>query len=209
MEPIHGVLEWFIIIFIVAGGFAVNRWVPLKKARYPFYAALLLGAFILDLNRASFRSEALNCVLYLFILFALAEVFWICVRKKSRLLLGGAFVALVPVFLYVYAALLLTVPLPCHELRLGVAGRHICGTRDYALTRRLSFDPFAPAQVYILNRDIRHTPLKRQLDKYRAPKGYIEANFAPQWECKADGKAKVDLYIDGYTLWTLEEKTGE
>jgi len=209
MESTHGVLEWFIIVFIVVGGFAVNRWAPLKNVRYPFYVALLLGAFILDLNKASFRSGALNAVLYLFVLFAVSEAFWVCIRKKSRLLLTGAFVALVPVFLYAYAAFLLTVPLPCHDLRRELLGEYKCGAGDYALTKRLSFDPFAPAQVYILTKDIRYTPLKRQIDRYPAPKGYIEAKFVPQWECKADGKAKVDLFIDGYTLWSLEEKAGE
>ena len=209
MEPIHGVLEWFIIVFIVGGGFAVNRWAPLKNARRPFYVALLLGAFILDLNKASFRSDVLNAVLYLFVLFAVSEAFWVCIRKKSRLLLTGAFVALVPVFLYAYAALLLTVPLPCHDLRKELFDEYKCGAVDYALTKRLSFDPFAPAQVYILTKDIRRTPLKRQIDKYPAPKGYIEAQFVPQWECKADGRAKVNLYIDGYTLWSLEDKAEE
>jgi hypothetical protein len=206
VESIHGVLEWFIIVFLAVGGFAVGRWVPLRKVRYPFYVFLLLGAFILDLNKASFRSDVANAVFYLFILFALSEVFWICVRKRSRLLLSGAFVALVPVFLYAYAAFLLTVPLPCHDLRTEVFDEYKCGAGDYTLTKRLSFDPFAPAQVYILTKDIRYTPLKRQIDRYPAPKGYIEAQFVPQWECTAGGKAKVNLHIDGYTLWSLEEK---
>jgi len=194
---------------MAVGGFAVNRWVPLKKARYPFYVFLLLGAFILDLNKASFRSDVANAVFYLFILFALSEVFWICVRKRSRLLLSGAFVALVPVFLYVYAALLLTVPLPCHDLRREFLGEHECGVWDYALRKRLSFDPFTPAQVYILTKDIRRTPFKRQIDRFTAPKGYIEAQLVPQWECKADGRVKVNLDIDGYTLWSLEDKANE
>jgi hypothetical protein len=210
MESMHGVLEWFIMALIAPVGFVIGRWVPYRRARYAFYALALPAAFIMDLNKAAFRSDALNLLLYALILAAISEAFCVCVRKKSRLLLCGALAALTPVFLYVYAAALLIVPLPCHENRNELVDEYsACPAGTYVLTKRLSFDPFNPAQVYVLSRDVRRTPLKKQVDKYPAPEGYIEAKFTPRWECKEDGKAKVHLYIDGYTLWSLEEKAEE
>jgi hypothetical protein len=37
----------------------------------------------------------------------------------------------------------------------------------------------------------------------------MEAKFAPRWQCREDGRAKVYLSIDGYDLWALEDKTEE
>lgn len=210
MESVHGILEWFIILLIMLAGFIANRLLPFRSIRCAFYVVLLLTAFILDLNKATFRSEAANVILYALILLSLTEIYWFCVRKKSKLLMTGAFVALVPIFLYVYAALLLIFPLPCHENRDELVDEYkSCSFGAYTLTKRLSFDPFSPAQVYVLHRDIRNTPLKKQVDKFPAPRGYIEAKFVPRWQCRDDGRAKVSLYIDGYTLWSLEDKTDE
>jgi len=207
VESVHGVFEWFLILAVISLGFIVDRFAPYKRWRYLFYVALLLTMFILDLNKASFRSDAVNAVMYLLVMVIIVEVVLICVRKKSRLLLGGALVLFVPVFLYVYAALLLIVPLPCHDRSAGVVGTYeACGGKRYVLTKRLSFDPLKPARVYGLNREIRHTPLKKQVDKFSAPKGYIEAEFSPLWSCLSDGRAKAELVVDGYTLWTLEDK---
>jgi len=208
VESAHGVLEWFIILAIIAAGFAVDRAAPWKRARYLFYTALLLTVFILDLNKVTFRYAAVNAALYFLLMLIIVEVVLICVRKKSKLLLGGAFVLLAPVFLYLYAALLLIVPLPCHAADGGgvVGAYDACGGKRYAVIKRLSFDPFRPARVYGLYRDIRHTPLRKQVDKYVAPSGYLEASFSPQWSCLSDGRARAELIVDGYTLWTLEDK---
>ncbi|MCL2182505.1 MAG: hypothetical protein FWB85_03430 [Chitinispirillia bacterium] len=206
MESVHGVLEWFLIVVMMLAGFAVSR-APYRGGRYIFYIALLLTSFILDLNKCSFRYGAVNVALWLLILLSITEIFWTCVRKKSKLLLTGAFVGLVPVFLYVYAAVLLVCPLPCHERQGELIDEYkSCSYGTYTLTKRLSFDPFNPAQVYVLYRDIKNTPLRKQVDKFPAPKGYIEARFSPKWECRADGRGRVCLYIDGYTLWSLEDK---
>jgi len=208
VESAHGVLEWFIILAIIAAGIAVDRAVPWKKARYTVYAALLLTVFIFDLNKVSFRYAAVNAALYFLLMLIIVEAVLICVRKKSKLLLGGAFVLLAPVFLYIYAALLLIVPLPCHEQGGGgvIGAYDACGGKRYTVIKRLSFDPFRPARVYGLYRDIRRTPLKKQVDKYVAPFGYLEASFYPQWNCLSDGRAKAELIVDGYTLWVLEDK---
>ncbi len=207
MESLHGVLEWFIILAIVAVGVAVDRAVPYKRVRYPLYIVLLLTLFIFDLNKVSFRSGAVNAVLYFFVMVIIVEVFLICIRKKSVLLLGGAFVALVPVFMYVYAAWLLIVPLPCHNMSGWVLGTYeACGGKKYALTSRLSFDPIKQTRVYSLSRDIRHTPLKKRVDEYSVPNGYLEAAFSTQWRCLGDGRAQAELIVDGYTLWVLEDK---
>jgi len=204
VESAHGVLEWFIILAIIAVGFAVDRAALWKRARYMIYAALLLTVFIFDLNKVSFRSAAVNAALYFLLMAIIVEVVLICVRKRSKLLLGGAFVLLVPVFLYLYAALLLIVPLPCHG---GVVSTYeACGGKRYALAKRLTFDPLRPAWVYGLNRDIRHTPLKKQTDRYITPNGYLEAGFSQRWRCLGDGRAQVELVVDGYTLWVLEDK---
>jgi hypothetical protein len=207
MEAVHGVLEWFIVVAVMVAGFAVSR-APFRRPRYAFYFFLLLTAFILDLNKASFRSDAANLIFYTLILLSITEIFWVCVRKKSKLLLCGAFVGLVPVFFYVFAAVLLIVPLPCHEKSNELIDEYKnCSFGAYTLTKRLSFDPFNSAGVYVLARDIKKTPLKKQADKFPAPKGYVEAKFVPRWQCREDGRAKVELYIDGYTLWGLEDKT--
>jgi len=210
VESIHGVLEWFIILAIIAVGIAVDRAAPYKRVRYPLYVVLLLTLFIFDLNKVSFRHNAVNAVMYFLVLVIIVEVVLICVRKKSMLLIGGAFVLLAPVFLYVYAALLLIVPLPCHEGSVAIAGTYeACGGHRYVLTKRLSFDPLKPARVYSLNRDIRHTPLRKQVDEYSPPSGYLEASFYPEWRCPDDGRAQADLIVDGYALWTLKDKTEE
>jgi len=207
VESIHGVLEWFIIPAIISAGFVVDRVAPCKRARYPLYIALLLMLFVFDLNNISFRYNAVNAVIYLLVLIIIVEAVLNCVRKKSRLLLGGALALFVPVFLYVYAALLLIVPLPCHNNSGGVVNVYEeCGGKRYVLAKRLTFDPFRPAWVYGLNRDIRHTPLKKQVDKYVTPNGYLEAGFSQQWRCLGDGRAQVGLIADGYTLWVLEDK---
>jgi hypothetical protein len=203
----HGVLEWFILSAITVAGIAVDRFVPRNRGRYLFYAAVMLAAFVFDLNKVSFRYDAANAVLYLLVMVIIVEVFLICARKRSKFLLGGAFVLLVPVFLYAYAALLLVVPLPCHDRGAGVVGSYTaCGERRYILYKRQSFDPFGPGRVYCLAKDIRRTPLKKQVDSYRAPAGYLEADFAPQWQCLSDDRVKVDLIIDGYALWSLLDK---
>ena len=210
MEAIHGVLEWFIMIFVTLAGFAVGRWVPAHRFRILFGAVLLLTAFIFDLNNVKFRSEIANFVFYLLILVTVSETFWACVRKNSKILLSGALVMLIPVFIYVYAAMLLILPLPCHENRSElVSGYAGCDFGNYTVRKRLSFDPFSPAMLYTLSRNIRKTPLRKQVDKFTAPRGYVEAAFAPEWQCRADGKAKALLFIDGYLLWTLEEKSEE
>jgi len=158
--------------------------------------------FVFDLNKVSFRHSAVNAVLYILTLVIIVEAVLICVRKKSKLLLGGAFMLFVPVFLYVYAALLLIVPLPCHNKSGGTAVEYdACGGKRYTLAKRLSFDPFKPAWVYSLDRDIRHTPLKKQVDKYVTPNGYLEAGFSQRWRCLGDGRAQVEMIVDGYTLW--------
>jgi len=208
VESLHGVSEWFLILVIISIGFVVDRVAPYKRVRYAIYAALLLMEFIFDLNKTSFRSDVVNAVLYFFVMVIIVEIVLICVRKKSRLLLGGAFMLLVPVFLYAYAAFLLIVPLPCHNLDNGLVGAYeACGGKRYALVKRLSFDPFRPARVYGLNVDVRNTPLKKQVDKYVVPKGYLEAGFSPLWRCAGDGRAQVELTVDGYTLWALKDKT--
>ena len=209
MESIHGVLEWFIILAIISVGFVVDRVAPYKRARYPLYAVLLLIMFILDLNKASFRSNIVNAALYILVLVIIVEIVLICVRKKSKLLLGGALVLFVPVFLYVYSALLLIVPLPCHNNSGDVASVYeSCDGKRYALVKRWTFDPFRPAWVYGLNKDIRHTPLKKQVDKYITPSGYLEAGFSQRWRCAGDGgRASVELIVDGYTLWVLQDKS--
>ncbi|MCL2219355.1 MAG: hypothetical protein FWC23_03935 [Chitinispirillia bacterium] len=210
MEFIHGVLEWFIIVLIMPAGLLAGKLLPFRGIRCGFYVILLLAAFVLDLNKVTFRSDAANLVFYLLILLAFTEFFWFCVRKKSKLLLCGAFMGLVPVFLYVYAAALLLLPLPCHKNSGELVDEYkSCSFGAYKLTKRLSFDPFNPAQVYVLYRDIKNTPLKKQVDRFPSPKGYIEARFVPRWQCRGDGRAKVELYIDGYTLWGLEDKTDE
>jgi len=207
VESVHGVFEWFLLLVIMSLGFIVDRFAPYKRGRYFFYAALLLMMFIFDLNKVSFRSDVVNAIMYLSAMVIIVELVLICVRKKSKLLLGGAFVLFVPVFLYLYAALLLIVPLPCHDRGDGVVGTYeACGGKRYVLTKRLSFDPMKPARVYGLNREIRNTPLKKQVDKFTAPNGYIEAVFSPLWHCLSDGRATAELVVDGYTLWTLEDK---
>jgi len=206
VESIHGVLEWFILLAIVSAGFVVDRVAPYKRGRYLFYVVLLLMTFIFDLNKASFRSDIVNAIQYLLVLVIIVEIVLICVRKKSKLLLGGAFVLFVPVFLYVYSALLLIVPLPCHDKRGEIVSVYEdCVGKKYTLAKRLSFDPFRPAWVYGLNKDIRRTPLKKQVDKYVTPNGYLESGFSQQWRCVGD-RAQVELNVDGYTLWVLEDK---
>jgi hypothetical protein len=204
----HGIFEALPLLFFIAAGFPLDRWVPAKKARYACYAALLLTAFIFDLNKVSFRAAALNAVFYSLVLVVISELLWICVRKKGRLLMGGALVVFVPFFVYVYLALLMLLPFPCHEDKKAIKGEFTCEEREYSLRKRLSFDIFNPAQIYILTRDIRRTPLLRQVDKFPAPKGYIEAEFTPIWQCRPDG-VKVDLEIDGYTLWSLKDEPNE
>jgi hypothetical protein len=206
LESVHGVLEWFIILAIIAAGIVADRVAPYKRIRYPLYTMLLLTLFIFDLNKASFRSGVANAVIYFLTMVIVVEAFLICVRKKSLLLIGGAVVLLVPVFLYVYAAWLLTVPLPCHDTSGAVVGVYeACGGKRYVLTKRLSFDPLKPVWVYSLNRDIRHTPLRKQVDRYSAPQGYLEAEFSPRWRC-LDGRAQAELIVDGYTIWVLKDK---
>jgi len=57
-----------------------------------------------------------------------------------------------------------------------------------------------------VNRDIRYTPLRKQVDRYIAPSGYLEAAFSPRWRCLGGGRAQAELIVDGYTLWVLEDK---
>jgi hypothetical protein len=195
-----------------AAGFPLDRWAPYRKARCWFYALLLLTAFIFDLNKVTFESDWMDIVFWSVILVAISELFWISVRKKSRLLLGGALVMFVPVFVYVYFALLMILPMPCHENQNEVVSGHDCGHASYVLKKRLSFDIFKPARVYTLIRDIKRWPIEMQVDKFPAPKGYIEAQFEPRWQClsgKARNGVQVDLYIDGYTLWSLKEEPRE
>jgi len=208
VEALHGVLEALPLLLFIVAGFPIDRWVPARKARYLFYAALLLTAFIFDLNKVSFRTDLLNIIFYSLILVAISELLWICVRKKGRLLMGGALVIFIPFFVYAYVAVLMFLPFPCHVDKKEIAGEFQCGEREYILHKRLSFDIFNPAQVYILTRNLRRTPLLRQVDKFPAPKGYIEAEFIPRWQCLSGG-VKVDLYIDGYTLWSLKEEPKE
>jgi hypothetical protein len=208
MEAVHGVLEWFIILAVVAAGIAVDRLVPYRRVRYPVYAALLLTAFIFDLNRVTFRYEAANAALCLSVMLIIVELVLICVRKRSRFLLVGAFALLVPVFLYACAGFLLNVSLPCHEDGGSVLSRYDgCAGKRYEVFRRLSFDPFRPARVYSLGRDIRYTPLRKEVDRFTAPDGYLEARFSTRWECAQGGCAKVDLTVNGYALWTLVDKS--
>ena len=192
-------------MLFIAVGFPLDRWVPARKGRYIFYAALLLTAFIFDLNKVSFQASFLNAIFYALILAVISELLWICARKKGRLLMGGALVIFVPFFVYVYFALLMLLPFPCHADKKEIKGEFRCGDREYTLRKRLSFDIFNPAQIYVLTRDIRRTPLLRQTDKFPAPKGYIEAEFTPVWQC-LDGGVQVDLFIDGYTLWSLKDE---
>jgi len=201
-------LEWLSLLLFAVIGFPLDRWVPARKGRYMFYAALLLTAFIFDLNRVSFRADFLNIIFYSLILAVISELLWICARKKSRLLMGGALVIFVPIFVYTYLAVLMLMPFPCHADRNGIIGNFQCDAREYTLRRRLSFDIFNPAQVYILTRNLRRTPLLRQIDKFPAPSGYMEAEFTPQWQC-SDSGVRAGLYIDGYTLWTLRDKSNE
>jgi len=63
--------------------------------------------------------------------------------------------------------------------------------------------------VYSLTRDINHTPLKRQVDRYAVPNGYFEKEFTPQWHCLDGNRLKLDLFIDGYVLWSLLDKDEE
>jgi len=204
IEAMHGVLEWLPLLLFAAAGFSLDRWVPAKKGRYIFYAVLLLTAFIFDLNKVSFRADWMNILFYSLILAMISELLWICARKNSKLLMGGALAVFVPVFVCAYFAAMTLLPFPCHEDKHETAGEFKCGAREYALRKRLSFDVFNPAQVYVLTREIRRTPLLRRVDEFPAPKGYIEAEFIPRWQCLKEG-VRVDLYIDGYTLWSLKD----
>jgi hypothetical protein len=208
VKALHGMLEALPLLLFIVAGFSLDRWVSARKARYLFYAALLLTAFIFDLNKVSFRVSPLNILFYSLILAVISELLWICARKKGRLLMGGALVIFVPFFVYAYFALLMLLPFPCHVDKKAIKGEFKCGEREYVLRKRLSFDVFNPAQVYILTRNLRRTPLLRQVDKFPAPKGYLEAEFTPIWQCHNDG-VKVDLEIDGYTLWSLKDKPNE
>jgi len=208
IEALHGVLEWLPLLLFAVVGFPLDRWLPARKIRYILYAALLLIAFIFDLNKVSFRVSWLNILFYSLILTVISELLWICLRKKSRLLMGGALVIFVPFFVYAYFAVLMFLPFPCHENRNEITGEFQCDAGEYTLHKRLSFDIFKPAQVYILTRDLRRTPFLRQVDKFPAPRGYIEAVFTPKWQC-INGGVKVDLYIDGYTLWSLKEEPND
>jgi len=208
VEALHGVLEWLPLLLFAVAGFPLDRWVPAKKIRYALYAALLLAAFIFDLNKVSFRLDFLNVIFYSLVLVVMSELLWICVRKKGRLLMGGALVVFIPFFVYAYFAVLMLLPFPCHDDKNETAGEFRCGAGEYTLRKRLSFDIFNPAQVYILTRNIRRTPLLRQVDRFPAPRGYIEAEFITKWQC-LDGGVRVDLYIDGYTLWSLKDEKKE
>jgi hypothetical protein len=199
-------LEWVPLALFAVAGLPLDRRVPARRARQWFYAALLLTAFIFDLNKVTFRSDIADAVFWSLILIALSELFWAVVRKESRLLLGGALVLFVPVFVYVYFALLMLLPLPCHDNMKAVIGSGECGAAQYTVKKRLSFDIFKPAQILVLVRDVKSVPfLEKQVDKYQAPKGYMEAAFTPQWRCEEDG-AFADLVVDGGIVWSLKEE---
>lgn len=210
---LHGTLEWLIIVLIAISGYITDRFLPGRRVRYPIYALLMLTAFIFDLNEVVFRANALNAVWYGLILLIIAEIFWKSLRKRSKPLLCAVFVGLPPVFLFVFAAALLSVPLPCHNLTGGTVGeRTECGGGVYSLSVRPSFDPFKPGRIFALHRDIRFAPLKRRVDSYAIPEVFAGTRLTPHWECApgpAGDAVRVRLSADGYILWALRDKTVE
>jgi len=201
----HGLLELLLPVFIGAAGFVINRWAPLRKARYSLYAAIFLVAFIFDLNNISFASDTLNSLFYLVVFVAISEIVWLCAAKKNKLLLGCALCVFAPLFIYLYAAALVILPFPCHEGKRAVVERYNCGSHSYILKKQPSLDVFQPGHVYILSRSTGSAQLQKRIDKYLTPKGYYDAYIAPRHECAADG-IKIDLYVDdSYVLWSLGE----
>lgn len=199
----HGTFEWFLIVFIGALGFALNKWTPLKKIRYFVYGVIFLTAFIFDLNHISFASNNLNALLYLAVLTAMTELVWLCGAQKKSILLGAGLVVFVPLFIYIYAAALLIIPFPCHENKNVTIGKYICGSESYILKKSPKLDVFEPGHVYTLYRSIQRYPLEKRVDKYTTPKGYYDSYINPKHKCLPDG-VKIDLYVDDdYVLWSL------
>ena len=209
MVSLHGIFEWIFVLLMFLAGFAADRFLPARRPRYMFYAVLLLTAFIFDLNGVIFRADVLNAVWYAVILLVIAEIFWKCVRKRSRPLLCGAFVLIPPTFLFIFAAALLYVPMPCHKRTNGLVESYAdCDGGAFSLSVRQSFDPFKPGRIYSLSKDIRLTPLKRRIDRFSVPPPFAGTRLTTRWEC-AEGGLRAYLYADKYILWTLCDKTDD
>ncbi|MDR2728545.1 MAG: hypothetical protein LBB56_05375 [Chitinispirillales bacterium] len=162
-----------------------------------------MTAFIFDLNHISFASSNLNALFYLAVITAMTELIWLCGAQKKPILLGAGLIIFVPVFIYIYTAVLPAAPFPCHENKNVTIGEYVCGTEHYVLKKSPNLDLFEPGHAYTLYRSIKRYPVQKKIDRYVTPKGYYDSYINPKHQCLPDG-VKVDLYVDDdYVLWSI------
>jgi hypothetical protein len=198
-------LLWSIPLMIVPASYVSFRYVPFRKVRWRCYAAVLAGAFVLNLPGISFWNEFFDAVELVCVNFILAEYFWILLKVKNRrlfrVLLLAALCAYGVEFRHWLAAG------PGHALELWNApaastyrrGNDVYAVREYGL-----YASVRPARSIVLWKKLGAWPFEKQIKSYRTPAGFGDIGITYRWSETNEG-VRLDIHAAGYRLWTMGE----
>jgi hypothetical protein len=198
-------LLWLVPLSVVPASYVVYRYCPLRKARYYFYAVVLIAAFFLNLFRISFWNELFDTVEFVSINFICAEFFWNLLRVKSRKLFRVFLVMALCLFGIGLKRWIVAGPNHARELwKPCTASTYHRGSDNYAVREHELFTIFHPARLLVLSKQMGILPFEKQIGSYRTPKGYGYADFTYKWSETSQG-VRLDLHTAGYRLWTMGE----
>ena len=198
-------LLWSIPLFIVPVSYVFYRYVPLRKARYCFYAGALIAAFFLNLFRISFWNELFDTVEFIFVNFICAEFFWNLLRVKSRKLFRVFLVIALCLFGIGLKRWIVAGPNHARELwKPHTASTYHRGNDNYAVREHELFTIVHPARLLVLSKQLGILPFEKQISSYHTPGGFGYADFTYKWSETNQG-VRCDLHTAGYRLWTMGE----
>ena len=198
-------LLWSIPLALVPASWVFYRYVPFRRVRWWCYAAVLAGAFALNLPRISFWNEFLDAVELMCVNFILAEYFWILLKVKNR----RFFMVLLVIALCGYGFELRHwfAAGPGHALELWntpAASTYRHGGNVYAVREYGLYASAQPARSIVLWKKLGKWPFERQIKSYRTPAGFGDVAITYQWSETNEG-VRLDLHAAGYRLWTMGE----
>jgi len=188
-------LLWIVPLLIIPVSYVLCRYVPLRKARYYVYAAVLIAAFFLNLFLISFWNELFDTVEFILVNFICAEFFWNLLRMKKRRFFRALFIIALCAYGFELRHWIIAGPNNAQELWKPVtAGVYQCGDIQYAVREH---GLFPSARLLVLSRRIGRLPFEKTIGAFRTPEGFKYADFTYSWSTTCQG-VRLDISTADY-----------
>ncbi|MCX7726644.1 MAG: hypothetical protein N2053_07320 [Chitinispirillaceae bacterium] len=201
-------LEWILIpSLVVVIGYFTSKITSHREIRYLISFLILLLAFITDLQSFSFSSYYGDLIFSIIVSSVFSDIVWRFYKRKNKILKVGALTVGVILFASEYHDWILSGPINIDKItKDNILSYSKKGDKIYCTKMHCSRYTKISKRCDI--KLIRCFPLKifeKEIESYKVPKGYENADFTFRWDTTG---RDIAAYVIGNkdTLWTLGKR---